>query len=136
MGFPQLRSAPPPTLPSPDVTVALIGVSATVAAGVLGVALALGLAGTAGTASAGTLAPQTTVALVGIAATGRPGVLAPSLTVGLLGSTGTGAIRALGAVVAAAEVRPFPLQRPHVFASGGGIQFQNRYSDVLVHSPP
>jgi len=54
---------------SPDVTVALTGVSAAAAVGSLAVALSLAVGGVSGTGSPGTLTPATAVAVSGNAAT-------------------------------------------------------------------
>jgi hypothetical protein len=74
-----------------DVTVALTGVAATMAAGVLGVALTLGLTGATATASAGTVTPSTTVAVTGNAGTAAVGTVLPSAALALTGAAGTGA---------------------------------------------
>lgn len=92
MGFPQRRSRPPLVLSgsaSPDVTIALTGVGATCAAGLLGVALALGLAGVVGTSTAGTVAGTSTVAVTGVAGSTAIGTVPYSSTVAVTGVTGS-----------------------------------------------
>lgn len=106
----------PPRIVSPDVTVALTGVSATGSVGTLTPAIdkavtgnaatgavgALGvdhtqpLTGTAATGAAGTLGPQTDVAATGAAATGSVGTLGVDHAQAVTGNAATGSIGALG----------------------------------------
>lgn len=82
--------------PLANVTVALTGVAATAAVGILGVALSLGLTGVLGTGNVGTVTASVggdlTLPLTGISATGSVGALGPQTSVPIAGSTATGSI--------------------------------------------
>jgi len=104
---------------SADITLALTGVAATAAVGIVGAALALALSGVLGTASpgsagmsaalsgvsgtssVGTVTPQTSAPLAGVAGTGAVGTVAPQVSLPLAGVLGTGAV---GAVAPQASV--------------------------------
>jgi len=109
---------------NPDKTVGLTGVAGTAAAGLLGVALAVGLTGAAAIGDVGYLPvpsgtnqyaveyqprvitefvvfgssgsdPNVTLGLTGVSATGTAGTLAPSSTLALTGAAGTGSVGTL-----------------------------------------
>ena len=84
---------PTPDGNAADVTLALTGVAATGAPGLLGVSMIEGLSGVAAAGAVGTLIPgiETSVALTGVAAPGAAGTLAPAMTLALTGVSAAGA---------------------------------------------
>lgn len=89
--FTQIPRANNASAASPDVTVALTGVSATGDIGTVGVQHDQPITGNAGTSAVGSVTPNTTVALTGVAGTSAVGSVTPSTTVALTGVAGTGA---------------------------------------------
>lgn len=89
--FTQIPRANNASAASPDVTVALTGVSATGDVGTVGVQHDQPITGNAGTSAVGSVTPNTTVALTGVAGTSAVGSVTPSTSVALTGVTGTGA---------------------------------------------
>lgn len=83
------------TASNPNVTLALTGVAATAAVGLLGVALSLGLTGTTAAAATGTAAPKTTVAVTGTASTTSAGTPAPATSVATSGLAASSAVGTL-----------------------------------------
>jgi len=83
-----------PRLASSDVTIALTGVAASAAVGLVGVALAVALTGNAATGAVGTVTPSIGVvaSLTGVAATSAVGTLGDTHTIALTGPSATGAV--------------------------------------------
>lgn len=81
-------------LATTDVTVALTGVAASAAVGLVGVALAVALTGSAVTGAVGTVTPSIGVvaSLTGIAATGAVGTLGDAHTIALTGNAAIGGV--------------------------------------------
>lgn len=78
--------------PPSAVTVALTGVAASAAVGIVGVALSLALSGILGTGSVGLAAPESSLAVTGISSTISPGAVSPEISIALTGISGTGAV--------------------------------------------
>lgn len=82
---------------SPDVTLALTGVSGTGSAGTSKAAIDKALTGNSATGSVGTVLATRTVPLTGVTGTGSVGTVSPNQTIALTGVTGTGSVGTVSA---------------------------------------
>lgn len=95
-------------LATSDVSVALTGVAATAAVGLVGVALSVALTGNAATGAVGTVTASIGVvaSLTGVSATSAVGTLGDTHTIALTGNAATGAAGTVTASQAGPVTRP------------------------------